>query len=80
MIISRKRFEKEVKRRARRMYRDTCTDTALEMAADKIAALEKRIAKIEKQAQKRKGSINGFYATPTETTIVKKEEVLNDED
>lgn len=80
MIISRKRFEKEVKRRAKRMYRDKYVDATLDLAANKIAALEKRIAKLEKQCQKHKGSINGFYATPTETTIVKKEEVLNDED
>lgn len=72
MIISRKRFEAEVRRRARRMYRDKCVDTTLDMAASKIANLERRIQRLEKQNQK-KGSINGFYATPTETTIVKKE-------
>lgn len=78
MIISRKRFEKEVKRRAKRMYRDKCVDTTLDLAANKIAALEKRIAKLEKQAQKQKGEIKGFYFSPTQGVINCSKEVKDE--
>lgn len=77
MIISKKRFEKEVRKEARRMYRETCQDKSLELIGDEIERLRKRIARLEKKQQK--GSINGYYVSPTETVIVKKEEEGNED-
>lgn len=80
MIITRKRFDREVRRTAHRLYREKVTQEAINVYADLIENLQARVRRLEKKELqgRRKGSISGFYATPTQTTIVRKEEVTDD--
>ena len=76
MIISRKRFEAEIRRRARRICREKDMVDALELSAHMIAELEKRIRRLEKQKQNQnknqnhtKGDVKGFYVSPGQGVI-----------
>lgn len=73
MFISRKRFEKEVSRRARRICREKDMADALKLSARAIRQLEKRIQRLEKQNQdQKKGKIKDFYISPEQETIALK--------
>ena len=63
MIVTRKTFEKEVNRRAKRLYQADALETALELAANRISKLERRIAKLERLVARIRpeGTIKGFY-------------------
>lgn len=74
MIISKKKFEQEIQRRVRATIRYKVMEALAEENQEQIEKLQKRIRKLEKEAQERKGTIHGFYATPTGTTVVRKEE------
>ena len=70
MIISRKRFEAEIRRRARRICREKDMVDALELSAHMIAELEKRIRRLENQNQNHtKGDVKGFYVSPGQGVI-----------
>lgn len=75
MIVSRKRFDQEVKRRANAICRAEVQEALIEKYGAEISRLNKRIRRLEKQIQKGpdKGSIHGFYEKPAETTIIRKE-------
>lgn len=68
MIISRKKFEQEIQRRVRATIRYKVMEALAEENQEQIEKLQKRIRKLEKE-QERKGTIHGFYESPTETTI-----------
>ena len=72
MIISKKRFDQEVKRRANAICRAELNDALLEKYGKEINKLNREIRKLKKElAKPKEGSINGFYAKPNEVTIIK---------
>ena len=71
IFISKKRFREEVERKARATVKFSLVEAMAEDNAERIGKLEKRISQLEKKQQK--GSINGFYAAPAATTIIRKE-------
>ena len=73
MIISRKRFEQEVQRRVRATIRYKVMEVVAEENQNEIERLKRRIRKLEKE-QDKKGTIHGFYESPTTVTLLKKEE------
>ena len=77
MFISKKRFEQEVQRRVRATIRYKVMEAVAEENQDEIEKLKRRIRKLEKE-QEKKGTIHGFYASPTGTTIIRKEENNNE--
>ena len=74
MFISKKRFEQEVQRRVRATIRYKVMEALAEENQEQIEKLQKRIRKLEKDAQEKKGTIHGFYERPTTVTLLKKEE------
>ena len=78
MIISKKRFEKKVRKDARELYQAKMTSLVQEAHSRELLRMNRRIDELEKELKK-KGSIHGFYATPTETTIVRKEGEHNED-
>ena len=74
MFITRKRFEQEIQKRVRATIRYKVMEAVAEENQDEIEKLKRRIRKLEKDAQERKGTIHGFYESPTTVTLLKKEE------
>lgn len=69
MFITRKRFEQEIQKRVRATIRYKVMEAVAEENQDEIEKLKRRIRKLEKE-QEKKGTIHGFYESPTGTTII----------
>lgn len=85
MITSKRNFDKAVEKRARQLARQQLGEHAIAQHEQRIQRVENRINRIDKtykrlaayleriEALTQKNSIHGFYATPEEVTIVRKE-------
>ena len=74
MIISKKRYEKEIQRRINKALRNAEYQHRICRAENKIHRLTARIGKLEAQlAEEKKGSIKGYYVKEGETVCTSTE-------
>lgn len=74
MIVSRKEYHKAVERRARQIARMEAYESALQMAAKEIRTMKRRIARLEREAQKPTTQIKSYFIGPDNKPEERKEE------
>lgn len=74
MIVSRKEFHKAVEHRARQIARMEAYESALQMAAKEIRTMKRRIARLEREAQKPTTQIKSYFIGPDKPEERKEEE------